>query len=708
MAKKFSNAFKKGKIYNALFCALFVLFLIVGIFSAGSFRSTGKAYYNSSDKAAVAVFDLNVKSGQKLKSVHVNVGSVYAPVGADVTLTVKRYSSNTNTSSSASYTFGTEQRIGNVYSKSKQGMSGKLFNWLEVTEEASKIVKAISIKTDYNVEINEIVCLDDEGNKIPLSVNTNLTRGYAKAKTALAPAFDAQNSFTNSLSARYNFTQEEAYTLSAVRNLLQGSSFNTGDVYVVDKNFNALGTLVYVPFIAIFGTSVGALRLPALLASAAAVYFLWAFFKLLFKDEKCALVSAALFAFGGLALTVGTTGTPFAIVLSALCGSLYFAYRFFAKGISYAHVFRGVMNVLFSGVFAAVAIAIDLLAVLPVAGILVLFFFGMRRMKRAHENELTNLSKADERTEETNETTEADEDAGVKEAALAKKIRTAEVQYAYKKRVTAAFAALSFGVVTFILIILSGVLSYAAYVKAFDTPDSPTLGFGSMLWKGLSSAWTKGNITSFTADNAAIAFAWFLPLKPATLYATGAANGAGGAYVAKHAFINPVLAVAAFVSLVFVSVRFVQTLKNGVAENKSAMRTVRGYIALVGGVLLTLVYGLVCKNTSAATAYLFYPLYLALIPFAYKTWKDGAAVKTEVTETNEANEAETNAEENKDNAPAKTANKAADTVFYVVLGLAAVCFLASVPAVMGFGVGDKLAQILFGWMNVINNGFFRI
>ena len=56
------------------------------------------------------------------------------------------------------------------------------------------------------------------------------------------------------------------------------------------------------------------------------------------------------------------------------------------------------LNILFSGLFAALALAMNFLTIIPVAGILILFAFGMRRQKLAYINEL-NKSASRIRTE---------------------------------------------------------------------------------------------------------------------------------------------------------------------------------------------------------------------------------------------------------------------------------------------------------------------
>lgn len=692
---------KKAPSFRALFILLLSLFFLAGLIFGGSFRSTGKSYYNSSASGHAAVFDLEAESGQKLKSVYVNVGSVYAPVGSDLTVTAKRYSSS---SSPTSYTFGSAVKIGVIYSESGKVKSGALFNWIEITADSARSVASVSISTDFNADINEIVCLDENGKQIPLSVNTRLSKGYKNPAKALAGGNDAPRSFTANKSARRNFTEEEAYTLCAVKNVLGGSSFEDGNRYIVDKNFNSLGTLLYLPAVAIFGTSTGALRLTSLLASCAALLFVWILAENLFKSEKRAFAAVLLLVLGGTALSIGTFGAPYAIVASALLGSLYFMQRFFSKGVPSAHIYKGGANVLYSGLFAAVALAVDFTSIIPVLGILVLFAFGLRRMKLAYRNEAQKL--ADQTNDQPDqpakaETAEAD-GSTAPASAVNQAAKALEATYNRKRRVTLSFAAISFLVGTFVLLLLSSVICYSAYVKAYENnPMKPTLGYAALLWKGISSSFKKGNVTSFASSNAALAFSWFLPWKPATLYANAIESGAGKAdYLAKSAFTNPVLALASLVSLVSLSVKAIATLAKK-DFSKPQKRFLRSFAVIGGGVLLLLLKGLVAKNASVADSFAFHVFYAMLIPLAANTLSLKTAKTPAKNETGETNEPETGAAVEK-------AEQKGDILLWTVAVLTAVCLLLSVPALFGFALRGTVAKALFGWMNFINNGYFRV
>ena len=371
--------------FSVAFIILFVLFFAAGFGSLGSFRSTGKAFSYVSGDNNIAVFNLEMTDKQsKLTAVYVNVGNVYTELGADTRITVKRTNS---LDTKPGITVG-EATIGNIYSK-KDKTEGANFNWISIATGKDKLdasAKTISFSATANLDLNEIVCIGNDGKPIPMSVNTELSQGFSLQKKQLSYAIDAPNSFIGSNAARNNFTAEEAYYMTSIHTVLGGGAIASGSVYNVDRDFNSLATVLLLPSVAVFGDSTFALRLTPFLATCATLILVYLFGSLLFKDEKYGFVFALLFAVGGLATTVGRLGAPYALLACFLVASAYFMYRFFSKGISSEHVVRGGLNVLFSGLFAALALAMNFLSIFPVAAILALFGFGMRRQKLAYKN----------------------------------------------------------------------------------------------------------------------------------------------------------------------------------------------------------------------------------------------------------------------------------------------------------------------------------
>lgn len=686
------------------FLVLFALFFAAGFFTLGSFKSTGKTFSYTSGSGNVAVFDLKMSEKQsKLTEVWINVGNVYVAPGSDVTVTVKRSASSAAKPTS---TFGSVS-IGNFYSTKKDGKNGANFNWIPVAVDKSVTAASVSVSATSNFDLNEIVCIADDGKPVEMSVNTEYTQGFSGRLNRLSHAVDARNSFTRSNAAYHNFTAEEGYYMTSIHTVLGGSSVQKGSVYTVDGDFNSLATVLLLPSVAIFGDSTFALRLVPFLATCATLFFVYLLGGLLFKEEKYGFVFALIFALGGLATTVGRLGAPYALVTCFLVGSLYFMYRFFAKGISSDRVVKDGLNVLFSGLFAAFALAMNALTVFAVLGILVLFAFGMRRQKKAYENELNKAaaSVAAEVGAETSdleivsETSEASESDIVisspdgptavyvgKESEIGKENKKIKARYGYKNRICWGFASISFIAVTFLLILFSSIATYSAYVKAYDpNPSSPSLSYAALLWKGISAPFRISNVTEYTNANAVNVLAWLLPLKAATVY-DGILEIGSYRYLAWNVSMNAAVSAVALLAFAFttVSVLFELFSKNRSTRNNKRNRRI--WLVLFGGIVCSMLSAAFVKNISAVHSSLFGVFYIGFIPLAVRMAQPEKASPS---------------------GDGKAKTSFAEIVLIVCLAVFFVFFVLSVPGLYGFAIPAKAAKYMFWWSSVVTNGYFR-
>ncbi len=670
------RARKKLSGYFKAFIVLFVLFFAAGFATLGSFRSTGRAFEYVAEDDYVAVYNLEMGAGQsKLKAVYINVGSVYVKPGTDVRITVKKSASKDSkpTSTVGSVT------LGNLYSVKKGGKEGGNFNWLQVATDKSLTAGCVSVSSTVNFALNEIVCLADDDKPIALSVNTDLSQGFTSRKKELGYAIDAQSSFSKSSAARNNFTAEEGYYMTSVHTVLGGKDYLSGSTYTIDKDFNALATVLLLPSVAIFGDSTFALRLTPFLAACATLFFVYLLGSLLFKNEKYGFMFALLFAFGGLATTVGRLGAPYALLTFFLVASLYFMYRFFSKGISSGHTVKGGLNILFSGLCSAFALAMNTLSIFPVLGILTLFGFGMRRQKLAYVNAV-NKHLPPEKAEES------PSDGATSVAVIGKEGKKLKAQYAYKNRVSWSFAVLSFAAATFVLLLLASVVCYSAYVKVYDDPSDPVLGYGSLLLKGLSAPFKIDNLTEYTSANAANVLAWLLPLKAATVY-DGILETGASRYLAWNVSMNAAAAVASLVCFAFSTVSVVSELFTKNRGSRINKRTRRIYLVLLGGLVLSMLSCAFVRNISAVHSSLFGVFYLGFIPLAVRIAQP---------------------DELRLRADGKAKTAGADILFIVCMAAIVIFFALSVPSMYGFEISAKAAKYMFGWMSIASNGYYRI
>ena len=738
------------------FIILFAVFLTAGFFTLGSFRSTGKTFGYVAGDDSLAAFNLNMTEEQsKLTAVYINVGSIYLEPGEYASVTVRR---STSANTKPNYTVGSA-KLGNIYSEKNDSniKEGANFNWVTVAAEKNLTAKCITVSATANIDINEIVCIGDDGKTIPLSVNVEFSQGnYSKSE--LANAIDAQNSFSASDSAWKNFTQEEGYYMTSIHTVLGGGEITSESVYNVDRDFNSLATVLLLPSVAIFGDSTFALRLTPFLATSATLLLVYLFASLLFKDEKYGFIFSLIFAFGGLATTVGRLGAPYALITCFLVASLYFMYRFFAKGISSERIIKDGLNILFSGLFAALALAMNFLTIIPVAGILILFAFGMRRQKLAYINELNksasrirteaainaeaesgeagekSLSKAVSAAEKesaalsemsgdaaapaseeanslakasaekansvaekaafTPETAEGTKKKTFRElkrgassiAIIGKEANVLKAAYSYKSRVSWAFAALSFVLAAFVFMLLASVITYNAFVKAFDNPADPSLSYATLFFKGFTAPFHPSNVTEYTAANASNVFAWLMPLKAATVY-DPIAQLKSSRYLAWNVSMNAAVAVVALVSFAFCSVSVISDAFSSARSSRMNKRIRRIYLILLGGAVTSMLAAAFVRNVSVIQSSLFGVFYIGFIPLAVKICQPAEIKLT---------------------ASGRAKVSFADILSGIFISVFIVFFALSVPGMYGFGISAKAAERMFCWMSIFSNGYFRI
>ena len=660
---------KKFSAYTwALICVL-AAFFFAQVFGFTSFKSTGDSLEYVKNKTITYSLEYQTSS-EKLDEVYLNIGSIYTEYGQSAEVTIKYSTSATSTSFS---TFGHTVTVGNVYSAT--GINGGNFNWFSYADgqaaEHKKDIKRISFTATAGLQLREIVAFSDKGNQIKLSVATSDESGYDHSE--LYKAIDAQKRFTDSTAARSNFTQSEGYAMTAIRNVLGGRKAIEGNVYNVNSEYNYLATLIALPSVAVFGETTFALRLPSILACTMGLAALYLLVVAIFKEEKYGFMASVLAAFGGIASPVGTLGTPLAFVFACVLFSVYFMYRFYAKGIASSAVLKGGLNVLISAVFVAAAVCMDLSAAIPAFGVLALFLFGLRRQKLAYRVQLEKvLPKAADGTE----IAETDLDDETKLTAL--KLKNG---YEYKNRIAIGFALLGSFVFGFILLLLSGVICYSAAVKAFDTPGNQSLSFIELVWKGWISTARGANITEYTSANVGSVFAWLLPLRGATLY--DGVLSSDGVYLGLNAVANPVVCLVSFFSLAVATVKVSADIV-AKKSDKETLRVRRIYFILLGGIALSMLAAAVKGTESTAAALLFTAFYTAFIPLNYYLgYRVDKPVKI-----------------------GKKQTTVMQIAFWLLLGAVAVAFVLSMAAVFGFAVPTGVSK-LFSWMSILSNGYIR-
>ena len=649
---------KKFGKYAVAFFVTFLVFILSGFFSLGSFLNAGASMHYLANETVIFSFGSSVE----VDSVYVQIGAIYVKNGETAQIEVE--TSTYTTPSTTGTDFGSKFLVSNVYAES--GKNGEQFNWTAVaTGQEKSNIKHLYFKATKNLQLNEIVALDKNGNVLPLKPYVG-EQDNSLSLSEREKAVDAQSSFRAWESAYGNLTQEESAYMTSVQTLLLGNRYHEGSVYNAGGDYNYLASLCMLPLVALFGYSPFALRITPFIATCLALLLVYLLGKELFKSEKYAFVSALLFALGGLATSSGRMGTPQSIVLAALLGSAYFIYRFFANGISKSRPLYSGLNVLYGGLLGAFAVACDTAAVFPVLGVLVLFAFGVRRIYASEKFAREKLAATPVTLPETEETETTDPAKGLR------------AEYAYKKRVAFLFAALSFGVGLIVFWLLGAVLGYDAAVKTYDNPANPTLGFVALVWQGIANSFRAPLVTEFTTANVSNVFAWFLPLFPATAYVGAAGEGA---YLVWNAQTNAAAQLFALAGLAVSGTVVVRDFI-GKAADKRALRIRRIFFVLLGGVVCAMLAGAVKGRATAMDAELFATFYLGFIPLACyaltpEQRTDGESVAV------------------------------GDILPAVAVGAVALLFVLSLPSGYGFAVPKWLANVAFGWSRIVSNGFLR-
>ncbi|MBO5737184.1 MAG: hypothetical protein J6S04_05185 [Clostridia bacterium] len=638
---------KKITAYTWAFILVLITFFTVGMCTLGSTKSTGKSLTVLKDETVY----YELETATTVDGIYINVGAIHATSSMDATITVKTSTSSASTSpTSASWTtFGSSTQINNYTST-----DSALYNWVNVGSGYSRnSVYKVSFTSNVTLDLNEIIVVNTAGEIATLKPST---KGSSYDLAEVSNTVDKQENFARFIvdgavglnnGAFENFAQEEGYYMSSVQNVLAGNA-KYDAIFNLDGNFNYLATVLMVPSVALFGNSVFALRLPAFIATCMLIVFAFMLIKELTKREQFAFYFSLVLMLGGLATTVGRLGAPYVMVASAIVGSACFMYRFFAHGISNRNILSGAMNIFAAGLFGAFAVAMDIMAILPIAGVAVIYVFGLRRQKLAHEVALSKLEEE-------------------------KAIRRENNAYETKTRLSYGFAALSFGMGAIILILFSAVICYSAYVRAMNNTQ---VGFISMLWRGIAESARDNGVTAYTATNASV-LSWIIPFKPAALF-TGVVDPGEGAYVGWHVLPNVAVLVCAAAAFITCTVKVIVDLAKK-KKDKQALRMRRAYIVLFGGMVLALGAGLIRGNVSALSGMLFHVLYLGFLPLVATLLPEGKTTQSAVL---------------------------INVGCITLIAVFAVVFALAVPAMYGYAIMADRAN-LFNWMSLYSNGFFK-
>lgn len=578
------NFWKNATKYFRAFLILALAFLAIGLGTLGSVISTGDSFVLTAKQEGDAkepdlVFYLSMpqsasSSNIYVKKILVNTGTVYAPAGESTEIRIGR---STKATSSFNTTYAlTVPSVYTAATEKEEAIVNAPYNWLtfDVTDISEN---GWSLRTypyycffarSSSVCINEVLFVAENNSlsdkeRTPILLSAELddasvirrAEGESKAEALerASAVLDSQHLPSLTSSSFDSFSEEEAYSLMTIREMRAGGSYVTGDTYLADTVYSALGTDILALGTLIFGMSPFGLRFFPFLAAFGVLVVGYLFVRDLSKSERAGFIFAALYALSAAFFAAGHLGTPLMLGVFFFTASVYFCHKFYAKGMKTADL-KGAAPVILSALFGALAICVNGVWTIPMLGVVALFAAGMVRQKKAKEY---YLAKA----EEAPEPVETAEEESV--PALPPKQRV-EAEYRFKDRAAIASFVVVFLVGTLLLSLLAVIPAYLPYVRVFGDPAAP-MGVFAVAWKLFAGGFAGANATSYAQS-------W-------ALHTIFAGTGELYAVTVAGAFTAIVAVVACIVALVWFLL----------SKKESGKNVLRALVIAAAGLVLSLV-----------------------------------------------------------------------------------------------------------------------
>lgn len=714
------NRFTKFGIAAA---CLVLVFLIAGACTIGGFSSPGSAYYLPAEQYIVYYLDFREDENgdtASLASVYVNVGAVYTDIGDTFTLEFR------HGNASGSYTNGKFSSAGmgkitlaNIYQAPAEDTEGEEaadtaalgtnYGWVKAFDYTEDPVsyssyRLVRVAASCDMLLYGISFVDTQGEVIPAYTAEADVRGFfgssywpsyrdlfrANDRSSAYGALGDPAALTDGLApaagdtAYSQFTQDEKYTLLQMDNIRLGSIVADG-TYNASTDFGPLAALLPMLGTLVFGVCPFGLRIVPLLCTAGLLAVLYFFGKELLRRPGWGFLTAALTAFGGLALTVGRLGLAYAPIALCVVAAYWCMFRFFRRGVSAAKPAAGACSVLASGLCFALAMALDPKCIFALLGLAGLFAAGMVRQKR---KDAAALAKVRAAAAEGAEAAAAQSASGAPQSDTPQSYALDTAQ-SYARRLAWLFAVLGFIAATVAFIALAFLPQYFTYMQLYEAdPSAPSLGFFTLLFRALGDAFAVSDVTALSAANAASCFGWLIGFKGATLFSAGE----GGTYIALNAQANYAMLLVALVGFVCSTVYTLQYAFCGGQKRREAGEAASSFVAaycvLTAGSLTSLLQYAFCGGANAAQSMLFYAFFFGYIPllFALLRSRDASAprvlfgIRTDRT----------------------------GILLACACALFIVVFALTLPMQFCIPLAEGAAAAMFGWTTLANNGVYRI
>jgi dolichyl-phosphate-mannose--protein O-mannosyl transferase len=499
MAGKFK--FTKSGIIISI---IIICYFFSGLFTLGTFNKPVNYFYaekqNTVDNIQVVVL-LDYKENQTVKELWINTGAVEVKEGGSASISIKYAYSATSSGTT----------LGTSVIKNAGDVDSNLFNWsmLYTNMSVTESYKYFFFTFNNDMQVNELVFLDKDGNKISASiVDSTKEEGY------ISPLFDEQDTFTTSVNFLNTVSQNESYTLSSAVNFINSRG------YIVDGEANALGVQIIALGVTIFGANTIGLRIMPFLFSTAIIILLYFIGKKLFNKKWLAILLSGIFVLSGFAFSVGRTGSVIPIFTFFMLISLMFMYEFYTTAIIKNSIKPTVKCLLLSALFFIIAFGISSMALFGLIGLIALFITAVIRQKKLYNK---TINKSDDE----------------------KTIIKLKNNFNYKTKVN------------YLLFIASFIIAPVLFITIFYIPFFNTLSisyentnFFSVIIKDITYFFSFERTTLFSAGNKSSFISWLFNYRTTVLFADTAYSGKE----VVAAIFNSVTALCAFISLIFIVV----------------------------------------------------------------------------------------------------------------------------------------------------------
>lgn len=461
------NFLKKN--LNYLLLALIVIALAVtacfGIYNTNSLSSSYDMEGETEENYHTVVYEVEFESGYKINSVYVNFASLDRSSAE-----VFEFGLSCCISKTGKFSDLKKMEFANNYESVKPG------EWHLVRDglKSYSSYKFLNVFTKADIKINEIAVVgsNDEG-KLALA-KMHFVGAGDKADYKVSINKSSELKVTDDIKAKTDklFDEQAKFDLTKImqdgtyandyKSLLTYDEYNLADTIdnvligndsFVKSDVNPLGVYILSIGTSLFGYSPLGMRIMPTLFTLFTVVLLFFLGSLLTKKQGMGLLFSFLYAVCTLSLGFATVGGAFGISLFFTVFAFYTLIKFYKKGISNKNRTSGLLNILLGGISFAISVAVQAQAVIYLLPFAIIFVLGMLRMNGAYKAKRAEFSK--------------------------ESVEYAKITSIYTRKavLTSVLFAVSYILITFILLGVSLLLASKAYLGFYGKSTI----FGAML-----------------------------------------------------------------------------------------------------------------------------------------------------------------------------------------------------------------------------------